>query len=88
MARVVSSRRRALELELDLLAFELTERRFALVCRAILLGIIVASAAAAIVCTLRGQPWPTPSLVGGPGIASSIALAVETRRNAERPRSR
>jgi hypothetical protein len=78
MARATSSRRR--ELELDLLAFELTERRFALACRAILLVVLVASAGAAIVCALHGHSWQTPSLASGPGVASGFALAAEIRR--------
>jgi hypothetical protein len=73
MARATTSRRR--ELELNLLAFELTERRFALACRAILLVVIVASAGAAIVCALHGHSWQTPSLVGGPGVASGSVFA-------------
>jgi hypothetical protein len=79
MARATSSSRRR-ELELDLLAFELTERRFALACRAILLAVTVASATAAIICALHGHSWQTPSLVSGPGVASGLALAAEIRR--------
>jgi hypothetical protein len=78
MTRTASSRRR--ELELDLLAFELTERRFALVCRAILLAVIVASATAVMICALHGHSWQTPSLVSGPAVASGLALAAEIRR--------
>jgi Kef-type K+ transport system membrane component KefB len=80
MARAISRRRR--ELELQLLAFELTERRFALVCRAVLLAVILVSATAAVICALHGHSWQTSSLLGGPGVASSIALAAEIRRAA------
>jgi hypothetical protein len=68
------------DLELKLLAFELTERRFSLACRAILLVVIVASTTAAVICALQVHAWQTPSILGGPGFACGIALAAEMRR--------
>lgn len=72
------------DLELSLLALEieerrfgLTERRFALVCRAVFLLIALASAVITLVCILCGYGWPTPSITSGPGVASTVALAVE-----------
>jgi hypothetical protein len=55
----------------------LTERRFALVCRGVFLLIALASAVITLICILRGYQWPTPSITGGPGVASTVALAVE-----------
>lgn len=81
MGRTFDTRRR--EIELELLAFELTERRFGLVCRMILLAVTVASACAAIACALLGHPWQTQTIVGSPGVASGIALgfnALKSRR--------
>lgn len=74
MGRTFYARRR--EIELNLLAFELTERRFGLLCRVVLLGITVASAGAAIACAIIGHPWQTQTMVGSPGAASGIALAL------------
>jgi hypothetical protein len=68
------------EIELRLLAFELTERRFDLVCRAVLLAITIASVAITLICVLRGYPWQTPSITSTPGVASTTALAVGSRR--------
>jgi hypothetical protein len=68
------------EVELALLAFELTERRFALFRQAVLLLIVVVSAVVTTVCALRGYAWPVPSLASSPGIASAAALAVGNGR--------
>ncbi len=48
------------EIELRLLAFELTERRVAL-------GLSIVLAVVAAVCALRGSPWPLPT---GSGLAA------------------
>jgi hypothetical protein len=72
------------DLELKLLALEVTERRFELFCRGVFLVIAVASAVVTLMCVLRGYHWPTPSLTSGPGVASTVALAVESRRSRSR----
>jgi hypothetical protein len=74
------------DLKLELLAFELTERRFALGYRAILLVVIVASTTAAVICALRGHTWQTSSTISGPGFACGIALAAEARHTIKRRR--
>lgn len=68
------------EIKRELLAFELTERRFALASQAVLLVIAVASAVTTMICVLSGYHWPTPSATSGPGIASTIGLVVAGRR--------
>lgn len=79
MGRTFDTRRR--EIELALLAFELTERRFGLVSRMVLLAVTLASVGATIVCALLGHPWQTQTVVGSPGVASSIALAFHAVKN-------
>jgi hypothetical protein len=51
------TRRTREEVEVALLAFELVERRVALV-------LSVALAVVAVVCALRGSPWPVPASTG------------------------
>jgi hypothetical protein len=68
------------DIELKLLAFELTERRFDLVCRSVLLGVVVLSVAVTLICVFRSCPWQTPSITGAPGIASTVALTLARRR--------
>jgi hypothetical protein len=54
------TRRTREEVEIELLAFELIERRVALV-------LSVALAVVAVVCALRGSPWPVSA---GTGLAA------------------
>lgn len=72
------------EVELDLLAFELMERRVALVCKVVLLAVLLVialvSTGIAIICVLHGYSWPIPSIMGGSGVALGAALAIESRR--------
>lgn len=61
------------EIEDALLALELTERRFDLARKMVLLAISVAFAVVTILCALHGSPWPVPT---GTGSLSSITAAV------------
>jgi hypothetical protein len=58
------------EIENELLAFELVERKVEL---AIYVFVTIASAIATIVCLLEGYPWPAPSATGA---ASTVALVL------------
>jgi hypothetical protein len=64
------SRRTRDEVEVALLAFELTERRVALV-------LSVAMTIVAVLCTLRGSPWP---ISAGTGLAAIGFGAAKQRR--------
>jgi hypothetical protein len=58
------------EVEVALLAFELTERRVAL-------ALYVAMTIVAVVCALCGSPWPIPA---GTGLAAGGFRAAKQRR--------
>lgn len=65
------------EVELDLLAFELTERRFALGREVCYLLITVVLVATTVVCALHGFPWPVPTSTGT--VAGSFAIRSRSR---------
>jgi hypothetical protein len=68
---VQTGRRSRDEIEVALLAFELTERRVAL-------ALSVAMAIVAVLCALRGSPWPLPA---GTGLAAvGFGAAKQSRR--------
>lgn len=70
-------RRTREEIELALLAFELTERRAAL-------ALSIALAVVAAICALRGSPWPLPA---GTGLAAlGFRAALQQRHAGERDR--
>lgn len=70
-------RRTREEIELALLAFELTERRVAL-------ALSTALVIVAVICALRGSPWPLPA---GTGLAAlGFRAALQHRRADERDR--
>jgi hypothetical protein len=64
------------EVEMALLAFELTERRVGLMLSVVL-------AIVAVVCALRGSPWPIPT---GTGFAAvGFRVLTEGHRSGRRP---
>ncbi len=69
------------EVEARLVDLELTERRFALLCRSILLLSSVALVATAIVCALRGGAWPIASSTCGFGTITGTLSVVAERRS-------
>ncbi len=79
MATPTSSERRE-EIELELMAFELVERKAEL---AIYVVVTIASAAATVASVLKGYPWPAPSAAS---VASTVALVLGHRRASARGR--
>jgi hypothetical protein len=65
--------KRRQEIETELLAFELTERRAALAGQLVLLAVTVAFAVVAIVCALRGYHWPALATGGSSGLAAAAS---------------
>jgi hypothetical protein len=77
LATPTDSRRE--EIQLELLKFELVERRVIL---AVYVFVTFAAAVATIVCVLEGYPWPAPSITS---IASTTALIAGGRRSRRPP---
>ena len=68
------------ELEFDLRAYRLTERRFALVRQAVLLVIAVALAVTTIICALRGHDWSIATTTGGSSVGAAVSSALGGHR--------
>ena len=68
------------EVELDLKAFELTERRVALLRQIVLMVISVAFAVVTIICALHGSPWPVSAGLGGSSSVTAAVSALGHRR--------
>lgn len=58
------------------IAVELAERWCRVVCRAVLLVLTVALVVTAIICALRGMPWPIAAGTGCSGIFMAVSSAV------------
>jgi F0F1-type ATP synthase assembly protein I len=69
------------EVEARFVSMELRERRFALLCRAVLLILTVALVVAAIICALRGEPWAVTTAAGGSSTITGALAAVTGRRS-------
>jgi hypothetical protein len=64
------------ELDFDLRALRLTERRFALVRQAVLLLVTVALAVTTIICALHGHDWSIATTTGGSSVGTAASSAL------------
>jgi hypothetical protein len=68
------------EIELELLAFELEERRFRLLRQKVLLAVTVVLTLVTVYCALRGFPPSIPLVTGGSGVATGRGSALQHQR--------
>ena len=73
---MASSYRERPEVEAQFIRIELRERRFALLCRAVLLMLSIALVTTAILCALRGAAWPIATTAGGSGTVTGLLSAL------------
>jgi hypothetical protein len=68
------------EIELELLAFELEERRFRLLRQKVLLALTVILAFVTAYCAVRGYHSSVPLATGSTSLAAGIGSVIEGRR--------
>jgi hypothetical protein len=69
------------EVEERFVSMELRERRFGLLCRAVLLVLTVALVVTAVICALRGEPWAVTTAAGGSSVITGALAAISERKS-------